>query len=86
VRRIGIFLDLQLSLEVALRVAQEGLLRSHGGPELRGRKRVLRRDGHDGRIGHGDFRVEGGEIEVLLILFGAIMPAREYQNHRVHAL
>src|ERR1700722_5739972 len=36
--------------------------------------------------GHGDLRIVGGEFEVLLVLFWAIVAARKCQDQRILAL
>jgi hypothetical protein len=44
------------------------------------------RDRGDLRVRHGDLGVVGGEIQVLLMLLGAVVPAREREDQGVIAL
>src|SRR3954463_16582705 len=44
------------------------------------------RDGGDLRVAHGDLGVVGRELEVLLVLLGAVVPAREREDQGVVAL
>jgi hypothetical protein len=44
------------------------------------------RDGGNLRVGHGDLGVVGGELEVLLVLLGAVVPAGEGEDQGVLAL
>ena len=41
---------------------------------------IVGRDRGDLSVGHGDFRVEGGELEMLLMLLGAVVAARESED------
>src|SRR5271168_363965 len=44
------------------------------------------RDRGNPRVGHCDLGVVGGELEVLLVLLGAVVPAREREDQGVLAL
>ena len=37
-------------------------------------------------VGDGDFRIEGGQFEVLLVLLRAVVAARESEDQRIVAL
>src|SRR4051812_29303315 len=43
-------------------------------------------DRGDLRVGHGNLGIEGGELEVLLVLLGAVVAAREREDQRIVAL
>jgi hypothetical protein len=47
---------------------------------------VIGRDRRDPRVGDVDLRIERGELEVLLMLLGAVVPAREREDHGIVAL
>ena len=42
--------------------------------------------GGDPSVCHGDLRVEGGEFQMLLVLLGAIVAARQGEDQRIIAL
>jgi hypothetical protein len=44
------------------------------------------RDGGDLGVGDGDLGIERGQLEVLLVLFGAVVAAREGEDEGVVAL
>jgi hypothetical protein len=37
-------------------------------------------------VGHGDLRIERGELEVLLVLLRAVVAAREHEDQGIVAL
>src|SRR3954449_5294137 len=43
-------------------------------------------DRGDLRVGHGNLGIEGGELEVLLVLLRAVVAAREREDQRIVAL
>src|SRR4029079_357797 len=47
---------------------------------------VVGRDRRDLRVGHRDLRVERSELQVLLVLLGAVVPPGEREDERVLAL
>jgi hypothetical protein len=47
---------------------------------------VVGRNGDDLGVGHGDLRLERGQLEMLLVLLRAVMAAREREDHRVITL
>src|SRR5215468_5254396 len=56
------------------------------GAELLQRVVVVGGDGGDLGVGHGDLRVVGGQLEVLLVLFRAVVAAGEDEDQGVVAL
>src|SRR5580700_4602025 len=47
---------------------------------------VVGGDGSDLGVGHRDLGVVGGQLEVLLVLFGAVVAARQGEDQRIAAL
>jgi hypothetical protein len=47
---------------------------------------IVSGDRRDLRVGHGDFRVEPGELQMLLVLLWAVMAASQRQNQRIVTL
>jgi hypothetical protein len=83
---VGVFLDVEVLLDLAAGVGQEGPLRADRVSELVGLKDVVGRDGDDLGVGDADLRVVGGQLEVLLVVLGAEAAAGEHQDHRVDPL
>ena len=83
---VGVLLDVEVLLDDALRVGEEGPLGADRRAELLARVMGVGRDGGDLRVGHRDLGVVRGELEVLLVLLGAVVPAREREDQRVVAL
>ena len=79
-----VFLDVEVLLDGALRVGEEGPLGADGRTELLDRVVVVGRDRSDLGIGDPDLRVERGEL--LLVLFRAVVAAREREDQWVVAL
>ena len=83
---VGVLLDVEVLLDPALRVGEEGPLRADRRAELLVRVVVVRRDRGDLRVGDGDLRIERGELQMLLVLLRALVAAREREDQRVVAL
>jgi hypothetical protein len=83
---VGVFLDVEILLNLALGGGEEGPLRFHGRTEFLQRMVLVRSDGRDLRVRHGDLGVERGEFRVLLVLFGAIVAARKREDQRIVTL
>jgi hypothetical protein len=47
---------------------------------------LVGRDRGDLGVGHGDLRIVRGELEVLLVLLRAVVPAREREDQGIVAL
>jgi hypothetical protein len=56
------------------------------GAELTGHGDVVRRDRHDAGVGDGELGLQRRELEVLLLVLRAVVPASEHQDERVVAL
>jgi hypothetical protein len=86
VLRVGVLLDVEVLLDRALRVGEEGPLRADRRTELLARVVVVRRDRGDLRVGDRYLRIERGELQMLLVLLRAVVAAREREDQRVVAL
>src|ERR1700722_3249567 len=84
--RVGVLLDVQVLLDVPAGVGQERPLGADRAPELVGLQDVVGRDRDDLGVRDGDLRVVGGQLQVLLVVFGAEVAAGQEQDHRVDAL
>jgi hypothetical protein len=71
---IRVLLDLEVLLNDALRVREEGPLGADRVAKLLERVMVVGRDRGDPGVGDGDLRIERGELEVLLVLLRAVVP------------
>src|SRR5215211_2680375 len=78
-------LDVEVLLDHPSRVLEERPLGADGGAELLERVMVVGCDRGDLGVGDGDLRIVRGELEVLLVLLGAVVAARERQDERVVA-
>src|SRR5215471_3042520 len=65
---IGVLFDVEIFLDRSLRVGQEGPWGADGCAELLERMVGVGRDRDDARVRYCDLRVEGGELEMLLVL------------------
>ena len=83
---VGVLLNVEVLLDRALWVGEEGPLGADRRAELLDRVVVVRRDRGDLRVGDRDLRVERGELQVLLVLLRAVVAAREREDQRVLAL
>ena len=86
VLRVGVLLDVEVLLDGAVRVREEGPLGADRRAELLERVVVVGRDRGDLRVGDRDLRIERGELKVLLVLLRAVVAAREREDQRVVAL
>jgi hypothetical protein len=86
VARVGVLLDVQVLLDGSTRVGEKVPLRPDRGAELLQCVVVVRGDRGDAGIRHGDLGIRGGELEVLLVLLGAVEAAREREDERVVAV
>jgi hypothetical protein len=76
----------EILLDDSLRVGLERPLGADRGAELLGRTMdVGRGRGHLG-VGDCDLGIEGGELEVLLVLLRAVVGASECEDQRIVAL
>ena len=78
--------DVEVLLDDPSGVGEERPLGADRGPELLERVVLVGRDGGDPGVGHRDLRVEGGELEMLLVLLRAVVAAGEGEDQRVVAL
>ena len=83
---VGVLLDLEVLLHDPPRVLEERPLGADRRAELLRRVVLVGRDRGDLRVAHGDLRIEGRELEVLLVLLRAVVAAREREDQRVVAL
>ena len=83
---VGVLLDVEILLDDALRVGEEGPLGADRGTELLERVMLVGRDRGDLRVGDGDLRIERGELEMLLVLLRAVVAAREREDQGIVAL
>ena len=83
---VGVLLDVEVPLDRALGVGEERPLGADRRAELLDRVMVVGRDRGDLGVGHGDLRVERGELQMLLVLLRAVVAAREREDQRVVAL
>src|SRR5271166_1896723 len=67
---IGVFLDLEILLDLAPGVGKKRPLRADRGPELVGFEDVVGTDRHDLGVGDCDLRVVGGQLQVPLVVLG----------------
>lgn len=66
--------------------SESKVLRADGRTKLLERVVIVSSDRRDLRVGHGDFRVEPGELQMLLVLLWAVMAASQRQNQRIVTL
>ena len=83
---VGVLLDVDVFLNLSLRVGEEGPLGSDGRTEFLKSMVIVGGDRGDLGIRHGNLRVERGELQMLLVLLRAVVAARERENQRVVAL
>ena len=86
VLRVGVLLDVEVLLDDPLGVGEERPLRADRRAELLAAVVVVGRDRGDLGVGHGDLRIERGELQVLLVLLRAVVAAREREDQRIVAL
>src|SRR3954471_8316754 len=84
--RVGVLLDVEVLLDDAPGVGEEGPLGADRVAELLEGVVLVGRDRGDLRVRDVDLRKVRGELEVLLVLLGAVVAAREREDHRVVAL
>src|SRR5580704_1256376 len=83
---VGVLLDVQVLLDRTAGIGQEGPLGAHRRAELLQGVMVVGGDRGDLGVGHRDLRVVGRHLEVLLVLFGAVVAARQREDQRIAAL
>src|SRR5215203_4734122 len=83
---VGVLLDVEVLLDDALRVGEKRPLGTDRGAELLKRVMLVGRDRGDLGVGDGDLRIVGGELEVLLVLLGAVVATREREDQGIVAL
>ena len=71
---VGVLGDVEVLLNLAAGVGQEGPLRADGVPELVGLEDVVGKDRDDLGVADADLRVVGGQLEVLLVVLGEYPP------------
>ncbi len=72
--RVRVFLYVEVLLHFAPRIREERPLRSHSISELVALEDVVRRNGHNLRVGHCDLWIKSGQRQVLLVILGAEVP------------
>src|SRR5215217_8717629 len=77
---VGVLMEVEVLLDHPSRVLEERPLGADGGAELLERVMVVGCDRGDLGVGDGDLRIVRGELEVLLVLLGAVVAARERQD------
>src|SRR5215467_323751 len=83
---IGVLLDVEVLLNLPFRVGEEGPLSTHGSAELLQSVVVVRGNRCYLGVRNRNFRVEGGERQMLLVLLWTIMAAGESEDQRVITL
>jgi hypothetical protein len=86
VLRIGVLLNVEVLLHLAARVGEEGPLGADRRTKFLERVVVVSGDGGDLDVADRDLRIEPSELEVLLVLLRAVVPAREGEDQRILAL
>ncbi len=84
--RVRELLDVEILLHLARHIGQEGPLRAHRVAKLVEFEQAVSGDGDDLGVGDGDLGVEARQVEVLLVVLRAEVPARQHQDERVVAL
>jgi hypothetical protein len=84
--RVGVLLDVEVPLDDAPRIGQERPVRADRGPELLQRVVLVGRDRDDLRVRHRQLGLERRQLQVLLVLLRAVVPAGEREDHRVVTL
>ena len=79
-------MDAEVLLDGPAGIGQEGPLGADRRPELLQGVMVVGGDGGDLGVGHPELRVVSRELEVLLVLFRAVVAARQGENQRIAAL
>jgi hypothetical protein len=77
---VGVLLDVEILLNRSLGVRKEGPLGSDRRAEFLQRMVIVGGYCCDLSVGHRDPRVERGEFQMLLVLFWAVVAARERQD------
>src|SRR6266567_6646434 len=83
---VGVLGDVQVLLDGPTGIGQEGPLGAHRRAELLQGVMVVGSDSGDLGVGHRDLRVVGCQLEVLLVLFRAVVAARQGEDQRITAL
>jgi hypothetical protein len=83
---VGILLDVEVLLNLSLRVGEEGPLGTDRRTEFLKSMVIVGGDRGDLSVRHRDLRVERGEFQMLLVLLWAIVAAREREDQRIVAL
>ena len=84
--RVGILGDVQVLLNRSFGVGEEGPLGAHRCAELLKSMVVIGGDGGNLGVGHGDFRIKRGKLQMLLVFFRAVVAARQRQDQWIIAL
>jgi hypothetical protein len=83
---VGVLLDVQVLLNHATHVGEEGPLGADRRSELLELVMPVGRDRGDLGLGDDDLRIGRGELEVLLVLLRAVVAARESEDEWILAL
>ena len=84
--RVGVLGDVQVLLDGPAGIGQERPLGADRCAELFQDVMVVGGDSGDLGVGHRDLRVAGRQLEVLLVLFRAVVAARQGEDQRIAAL
>ena len=84
--RVGVLLDVEVPLDCSAGVGQERPRGADRRAEFLQRVVLVGGDRDDLGIGHGDLRIEGSQLEVLVVLLGAVVPAGQREDQRIVAL
>ena len=83
---VGVLRDIEILLNYSAGVGEERPLRADRCSELLDCVVVIGGDGHYLGVSDSDLGIKGSKIQMLLVLFRAVMAARERQYERVIAL
>ena len=83
---VGVFLDVEILLNFSLRVRKEGPLGADRCTKFLQRVVIVGGDRDDLSVRHGDLGVERSDFQMLLVLFRAIVAARQREDERIVAL
>ena len=81
-----ILLDIQVLLDGPAGIRQERPLRAHRRAELLKRVMIVGGDGGHLGVGHRDLRIVSRQLEVLLVLFRAVVATSQGEDQRIAAL